>query len=272
MKTANVGSKLESLIGKIGWLIVVAAALALSFYSLYIVGLKYGLPVPLALLVSASYDGAAIVCGDLALRYARTHGDSGLAPRIALVVFALTSSFLNLQHAIIVHDPTPAKVLYAMPPLVAVTVLELHSRYERRGALRRAGRLAKSLPAIGRWTWVFHFWHTLVVLWRITQHRLNVIEDDEIAIRPSLILSTEVSPSEYRKWAVTNGFILGDRGRIPQEVIDAYQAAKRPNVVSMRLRPAITGHTVAANEGNDATNSDLTDPNQVSDISGTDLT
>jgi hypothetical protein len=60
-----------------GWLIVAGAALTLSAYSLYWVSRRYGLPVPLAAIVSAAFDGAAIVCCDLSLKYARIHGDSG---------------------------------------------------------------------------------------------------------------------------------------------------------------------------------------------------
>jgi Protein of unknown function (DUF2637) len=241
----------DRFIGKVGWLIVVTAALALSFWSLYIVSENYGLPSPLAAIVSMSFDGAAVVCGDLALRYARTHGDSGLAPRVGLLLFALASSYLNVQHAIIAHDPAPAKVLYGLPPVVAVFVLEQHTRYERRSALKRANRVAKSLPPVGLWTWVFHFPRTLVVLSRVTQNRLDVIEQSEVTREQSVMLDRNVSDAEYRIWARENAFNVGSKGRIPKHIKEAYHA-NTVNVISIRPRPAIMGRVISDNPGNSA--------------------
>src|SRR5450755_1656788 len=73
---------LERMLGRVGWIVVAVSALSLSAWSLYYVGRHYGLPIPLAAIVSAAFDGAAIVCADLTLKYARTHGDSGLGPRV----------------------------------------------------------------------------------------------------------------------------------------------------------------------------------------------
>lgn len=46
----------------------------------------------------------------------------------------------------------------------------------------------------------------------------------------------EVNPAEVRAWARNNGFHVPDRGRLPQNVIDAYKAAQRPR----HLRAAVT--------------------------------
>jgi DNA polymerase-3 subunit epsilon len=39
---------------------------------------------------------------------------------------------------------------------------------------------------------------------------------------------SEISPSAVRAWARVNGFEVGDRGRLPQEVTEAYRSAQDP--------------------------------------------
>lgn len=224
MRSFNTGKLLETAIGKLGWLIVVVAALALSFWSLFYVARHYGLPLPLATIVSCCFDGAAIVCADLALKYARSYGDSGLAPRIAVFVLAGASAYLNSQHAVLAHDPKAAVILYASPPIIAVMLFELHSRYERRNALRKTGRVAKTLPVFGRWSWILFPIRSYKMMRGIVKRRLN--QFDEQSINESTVANVLVMAEarQVRAWAASQGFIVGDRGRIPGEIMAAFQA------------------------------------------------
>lgn len=224
---------LEKLINSIGWLVVVGSALTLSAWSLYWVGRRYGLPIPLAILVSAAFDGAGIVSADLTLKYARTHGDSGFGPRLGVLTLAGMSAYLNMQHAILAHDPFAARVLYSVPPITAVTMFELHSRYERRAALKRAGRVAPALPAFGRNAWLLFPLRTLRVSRQIVGFRISSIQREAFPelpeTKPQLVSgSSETLPVDsatIRSWAQTVGLPVSDRGPIPQSVVNDYMQA-----------------------------------------------
>jgi Lsr2/Protein of unknown function (DUF2637) len=222
----------SSILSHVGWLVVVTAALALSAWSLFWVARDYGLPVPLAILVSAAFDGAAMVCADLALKYARTNGDSGFGPRLGVLTLASMSAYLNMQHASLLHDPFAARILYAVPPLTAVTLFEFHSRYERRTALRRAGRVAESLPVFGRWSWILFPKKTLVALRSIIACRLERavmqtrVSDNALTVSQTRALSNGTADQQtIRDWAKAKGYSVGERGPIPQIVRDEYLTA-----------------------------------------------
>jgi hypothetical protein len=128
------------------WVAVVIITLALSNWSLFAVGRHYGLPIVLAAVLSVPFDGAALVCADISLKYAREHGANGAGPRSAVTILAGLSAWLNSLHATLLHVGMPAHVMYAVPPLVALFLFEAHTRYERRGAL----------PILGAFIWSRH--------------------------------------------------------------------------------------------------------------------
>jgi Protein of unknown function (DUF2637) len=243
------------LVSSSGWFVVVGAALSLSAYSLYFVGRHYGLPVPLAAIVSACFDGAAIACADLALKYAQTHGDSGLAPRLAVLILATTSAYLNMQHAIISHLPFAARVLYAVPPVVAVAMFEMRSRYERREALRRAGRVVKALPPIDPRAWLMFPVRTPRMVREIVGYRLDEMIATETGESLDSLSRIPVHAPAVRAWAADQGMDVAALGRIPASVIADYRAAMannaavsqgnvsaiRPNAVGMRELPSPDG-------------------------------
>lgn len=221
----------SSLLSKAGWLVVVISALALSAYSLFFVARHYGLPVILAGLVSAAFDGAAMVCADLAIKYAKSHSDSGFGPRMVVLLMAGTSAYLNTQHAAILHEPLAARILYAVPPLTAVTLVELHLRWERRNALRRAGRIAESLPVFGRWAYLLFPVRTVGVLRNIIAYRLDIIESKAgVSANRSYSASLNGNSQAVRTWAKLHGMNVGDRGRIPGHVIQAYETSMAGNL------------------------------------------
>lgn len=159
------------------WVAIIAVALILSNYSLAVVshyyGLPNGFPIPLAWLLSIPFDGAALVAGDLTLRYARELGSNGSGPKIVVISLAVLSAWLNSQHANILHLGFPAHVAYACPPIIAIVLFELHSRFEYRRALSEAGRTVEPLPVFGIASWIFHFYGAIKAVWEITGHRLE---------------------------------------------------------------------------------------------------
>jgi Lsr2 protein/uncharacterized protein DUF2637 len=209
-----------NLLSRFAWLIVATSALTLSAWSLYVVARRYGVPPPLAAVTSTAFDGAALICADLALRYARSHGDSGAAPRLGVLILAASSAYLNAQHAYMARDPRPAVLMYSAPPVIALSLFELHSRWERREALRLAGRVAESLPPLGRYSWALFPLRTLRTLRGIIAARL-----DEKAVTAGRKPSRgKHSGNDARRWARDNGYNVADRGRLPRDVIAQFEA------------------------------------------------
>ena len=61
-----------ALIKRAAWVLVAGFALGLSWWSLAYVARSWGVPWLLSWIVSAVFDGVALICADLALRAART--------------------------------------------------------------------------------------------------------------------------------------------------------------------------------------------------------
>lgn len=59
----------------------------------------------------------------------------------------------------------------------------------------------------------------------VTSARVATTRDPRVPRAPRAALQG-VLPSEVRRWARENGFEIGDRGRLPQDVLDAYVAAR----------------------------------------------
>jgi Protein of unknown function (DUF2637) len=152
------GTHLPSLknLASLSWVAVVAVALALSNYSLYIFGAHNGLPGYLAWMLSVPFDGACLVAGNLTLKYARELGSNGFGPRLAVVILCGLSAWLNTEHASFLHLGAPGHVMYACPPIVSIALFELSIRFEYRQALDRAGRTVKPLPVFGFIVWALH--------------------------------------------------------------------------------------------------------------------
>lgn len=129
-----------------------AAALAVSWWSLYSLGILIGIPAPLAAGLSLVFDLAALTCVGLAERVATSPiGGSALGPRIALAVMLLTSVYLNVRHAELTLGAgwITGAVAYAMPAVVAAVLLELHLKFRHREVRQGLGRLAPALPTVG---------------------------------------------------------------------------------------------------------------------------
>jgi hypothetical protein len=212
------------LLTRVGWLAVLVPALGMSCWSLFYVARSWGVPPWIAVGVSACFDGLAIVAADLALRYARTHGDSGLGARLTMLAAMAVSAYLNSQHAAIVGAPWPARVLYAGPPVAACLAFELSMRYQRRGALRAAGRVAPAMPVFGRAAWALFPVRTTRALRAVVARKIERVEAEAAGrdLRPVL------APAEARRvraWARTQGLAVAAAGPVPDHIAQAYVAA-----------------------------------------------
>ena len=248
---------LERAFNRFGWLIVMSAALGFSTWSLYYIARHYGAPAPAAVVVSMFFDGAAVLCADYSLKYART-GDSGFIPQLGVFTLAGLSAYLNSQHAQLNHDPSAARILFAAPPIVAVVIYEFHVRWERRRALRNSGRIPAVMPVFGRYAWFLFPLRTIKVLRSITAGRLAMIHatntpgmfiggSPEYAEPPSGFTETTPefalpatmpgnppglyvgslpgTPAMVRAWARSVGIQVNPRGPIPIQIQNAYDAA-----------------------------------------------
>jgi hypothetical protein len=159
------------------WVAVVVIALALSNWSLAVVAHHYGLPylrpLPLAWLLSIPFDCAALVAGDLTLKYARELGSNGAAPRATVFALAGLSAWLNSEHASFLHLGIPAHVMYACPPLVSIVLFELHTHFAYRTALQAAHRTVEPLPVFGVGVWLWHAVQAAKAVSAITGRRLS---------------------------------------------------------------------------------------------------
>lgn len=238
-------------ITKYAWLPVLGAAMAISTWSLFYVGAHEGAPWPIAGLISVCIDGATLLCADYALKYARI-GESGAGPRFCVYLFGAASIYINSMHAAIAGQPPFARILWAVPPVVAILVYERYQRWEKRMALARQRKTNAPLPSLGLLAWIlrpiFSFKtirattsdqleRTLLLyaprhFTRITGSKYDSIsgvsETDEefpVTVESSDKLVSIESPS-IRAWARMNGYPLGERGPIPQNAINAYYRAQ----------------------------------------------
>jgi Protein of unknown function (DUF2637) len=176
------------------WVLVAGFALGLSWWSLAYVARSWGVPWALSWVVSAVFDGVALICAELALSAARL-GDSTFAPASCLVVFAGLSAWFNSWHAELTGLPVPARIFYATPPLAAVVVTELQLRHDRRAALRAAGRVADPLPAFGGSTWLHKPLSTYAGLRRVIAFRQHDRIERATRVWPSLPVALQPQPA-----------------------------------------------------------------------------
>lgn len=173
------------------WFTVLTVALAMSWWSLFVVATHYQVPPVLAAGVSAIFDGAALICANLAHRYA-TSPHSGAGPRWALIALLGGSVYLNVHHAQLEGWGLPAQVMFSGPAVVAVLLFELEQSWRNREHRLAAGRIAPSLPVVGRWGWLFYPLRSLGVLRKVTAHRLATLAVEYVTgvDRPDQVTAT----------------------------------------------------------------------------------
>jgi hypothetical protein len=238
-------------ISKYGWLLVVIPALIMSAWGLYTVTRWLGLPKFDAVLTSPVLDGGAIFAGYYSLKRAKV-GESGFIARLGVITFVATSAFVNSMRGYIYHQPTFAWIFYAMPPVIAMFIYELHMSWERRRALIRTHR---KLPDFGTLAWLMFPIKTYQTMRKIVFYRaLRILSNAEPEPRfresetsgqtndgvsrsliefpqgfgeflPPLEIETPIDISQARTWARLNNYMVGERGSLPLYVLDAYRAS-----------------------------------------------
>ncbi|MFM9373251.1 hypothetical protein [Streptomyces sp. Da 82-17] len=136
--------------------VVMTAALATGTWSIYtLLTVQLHAPKEIAILGCGMFDVAALFFALLAQKYAVTT-DSGLAPRLAMLAMISTSAWVNWQHGQLEGWGTVGSVILAAAPIIAELAFEMFHRYAHRETLRSLGRVAQTLPVLGKWAWLFH--------------------------------------------------------------------------------------------------------------------
>ena len=156
------------------WVAVLGTALALSWWSLDSLGRHYGMPSILAGMVSATFDGGALVAADLALRRA-AKGHPTAAVKLLMIGTVGLSAWLNYQHGQLLGYPVAIRVLFAAPPVIAGWLFELQLGGVHQDRLEERRGTASSIPRLGLLVWLFHPWAALRRTSQIAGSRLRSI-------------------------------------------------------------------------------------------------
>lgn len=137
-------------------MLVMAAALAVGTWSIYtLLTQQLHAPKPIAILGCGMFDIAALFFALLSQKYAVTT-DSGLAPRAAMLAMVSTSAWVNWMHGQMEGWGVVGSVILAAAPVIAELAFEMFHRFAHRETLRSLGRVAQTLPVLGKWAWLAH--------------------------------------------------------------------------------------------------------------------
>lgn len=189
--------------------LVMTAALAVGTWSIYtLLTQQLHAPQPIAILGCGMFDVAALFFALLSQRYAVTT-DSGLAPRAAMLAMVSTSSWVNWQHGQLEGWGTVGSVILAAAPVIAELAFEMFHRYAHRETLRRLGRVAQTLPVLGKWAWIAHPFRSRKTIdahirAALTEHEAVAERREDLATeRAALIVTVPVSGSAHTEKALT---------------------------------------------------------------------
>ncbi|MFF1298164.1 MULTISPECIES: DUF2637 domain-containing protein [unclassified Streptomyces] len=136
--------------------LVMSAALAVGTWSIYtLLTERLHAPQPIAVLGCGMFDISALFFALLSQRYAVTT-DSGLAPRLAMLTMVATSAWVNWQHGQMENWGPVGSVILSAAPIIAELSFEMFHRFAHRETLRSLGRVAQTLPVLGKWAWIAH--------------------------------------------------------------------------------------------------------------------
>ncbi|RLK53742.1 DUF2637 domain-containing protein [Actinokineospora cianjurensis] len=161
------------------WIVVLVAAMGISWWSLFEYARAFSIPTPLAAVVSLVFDASALIVAGLAHRYALSPY-SGAGPRFALLALLAGSVYLNWEHAAGKGYGIEASIMFAAPAAVGILLFELHIGWHSRSERRARGRVARSLPVIGAWGWFLHPLQSVTTLWRVTHARGVSVREAEL--------------------------------------------------------------------------------------------
>jgi hypothetical protein len=164
----------------LAWLVVLGAALGISWWSLFEFARTFAIPVPLAAVMSLVFDASALIVAHLAQRYA-VSPDSGAGARLALLALLAGSVYLNWEHAASKGYGIEASIMFAAPAAVAIVLFELQTGWHSRTARRNRGRVARPLPVIGPWGWLFHPLQSITTVWSVTRAHGRLVRTAELS-------------------------------------------------------------------------------------------
>ncbi|MFG2458132.1 DUF2637 domain-containing protein [Streptomyces sp. NPDC048523] len=139
---------------RIGIGIIAPAAAGIVAWSLYVVAHDmYGVPKLLAVLVAACFDGTALACLYLASEAVRENR-SALGPRLATLVLAGVSMYLNRLHALHIDGGLGATLLFAAPTAALLLLADLSWAATRARHRIDRGERPMRLPVFGWLGWL----------------------------------------------------------------------------------------------------------------------
>lgn len=139
---------------RIGIAIIAPAAAGIVAWSLYVVAHDmYGVPKFLAALVAACFDGTAVACLYLASEAVRENR-SALGPRLATLLLAVISMYLNRLHALYIHGGMGATLLFAAPTAALLLLADLSWAATRARHRIARGERPMRLPVFGWLGWL----------------------------------------------------------------------------------------------------------------------
>jgi len=203
------------------WFAVVGVALFLSGWSIWWLGVRFGAPRWLALFGSIAFDGGMVALTDYAVR----HNSSGLrgggfARGCGLFLLAVSIT-LNASHAILAHHAWVACLYYAIPSVVAYTMLEAHFRWQH-AALRPRKAERVELPHFHWLTWIFS--EARAEAWQQVRRAVHPAAEEVRELEEFLTIELPSTPA-LRKWAREHGHEVGDHGPLPREIEEAWKVS-----------------------------------------------
>lgn len=113
-----------------------------------------------------------------------------------------TSAWVNWQHGQLEQWGTVGSVILAAAPVIAELAFEMFHRFAHREALRQLGRVAQTLPVLGKWAWLFHPHRSRKAIdahikAALTEHEAVASRREEVSgLRAQLTVSLPIAPTE----------------------------------------------------------------------------
>jgi hypothetical protein len=143
---------MKKLVWRLALFVIAAAAGSTTGWSLYAVARHFGTPSPIAAAAVAVFDGVALACLKLASDASRA-GRTAIGARLATVLMAGVSVYLNNWHSELIRGGLAASLLYAVPTVALILVADLSWAAERAAARSERGETPMRMPVLGL-TWL----------------------------------------------------------------------------------------------------------------------
>lgn len=133
--------------------VVILAALAINGWSMFTLGIDFGMPKEVAAVASAIYDVGAAVLMIYSIYYAMSN-KSSLITEMFTFVFVSISAWIQWEHAELLNLPTVGKVFFASASIVLAVILKATLSYLTHHSREKNGRTVDHIPTVGVLTWI----------------------------------------------------------------------------------------------------------------------